>query len=363
MKVLFIGHYRDGNTGWATVSRDYIHAMDKAGIDIAIASVKLNDAVPELDDRILELEKKSIKGCDICIQHVLPHHLEYNGNFKKNIALCVYESENNISEWSTKINMMDELWTSSEFSKRCFESSGVTIPIRIIPHAFNLEQYSTTPEKIEHSLLDGNIVFYTIADLNQRKNLAALIRTFHIAFSVNMPVRLFIKTSRHGMHAEEVAAIVQDECRKIKQALKLYRRVEDYISELIIADNIDRKELMQLHATGDVYVCTSRGEAWCVPLFEASAMNKITIAPAKMFDYPIDYEARTYRTPVKGMNDTFFEVSSGREVWYDIDEIHLKELLLKAYDDAIEKRNKQKDLSKFSHENVGNLIKETLCLA
>ena len=86
MKVLYIGHYREG-TGWANAAIDYILSMHKAGIDVVCRPVKLNNSNPEIPKEIEELEKKSLKGCNICIQHVLPHMLDYNGNFEKNIAI------------------------------------------------------------------------------------------------------------------------------------------------------------------------------------------------------------------------------------------------------------------------------------
>ena len=44
MKVLYIGHYKDGDTGWANASKDTVLAMDAAGIDIVPRALKLNEA-------------------------------------------------------------------------------------------------------------------------------------------------------------------------------------------------------------------------------------------------------------------------------------------------------------------------------
>ena len=93
MKVLYIGHYRDVS-GWARAATDYILAMDRAGIDVVCRPVKLNESVAPVDPRIEELESKDSSGCNICIQHVLPHHLDYNGRFEKNIALYATETSN-----------------------------------------------------------------------------------------------------------------------------------------------------------------------------------------------------------------------------------------------------------------------------
>ena len=105
MKVLYIGCYRDG-TGWAQAATDYILSMDSAGIDVVPRPLKLNANDPPLPNRILELEKKDSLGSDICIQHVLPHMMDYNTRFKKNIGLYASETSNfSGSNWARKINI------------------------------------------------------------------------------------------------------------------------------------------------------------------------------------------------------------------------------------------------------------------
>ena len=90
MKVLYISNYKDG-TGWGNAATDYILAMDSVGIDVVCRSISFNGEKGEVHPRILELERKSSRHSNVCIQHLLPHMLDYNGRFEKNIAL--YESE------------------------------------------------------------------------------------------------------------------------------------------------------------------------------------------------------------------------------------------------------------------------------
>ena len=85
MKVLYIGCYRDG-TGWGNAATNYILAMDAAGIDVVPRPVKLNQNQISVTKRILELEEKDSFGCDVCIQHTLPHLMDYAPKFKKNIV-------------------------------------------------------------------------------------------------------------------------------------------------------------------------------------------------------------------------------------------------------------------------------------
>ena len=91
MKVLYIGNWRDG-TGWGNAAQGYILSLDAAEVDVVPRHIKLNDVEAEVPAKILELEKKDDKNCDVVIQHVLPHYLDYNSAFDKNIALYVTET-------------------------------------------------------------------------------------------------------------------------------------------------------------------------------------------------------------------------------------------------------------------------------
>ncbi len=87
MKVLYLGHYREG-TGWSQAAIDYILALDSVGVDVACRPIKLNEKNPEIPSRIEQLEQKPIADSEVCIQHVLPHLMDYNGKMK-NIGLFV----------------------------------------------------------------------------------------------------------------------------------------------------------------------------------------------------------------------------------------------------------------------------------
>ena len=380
MKVLYIGHYKDGDTGWANASKDTVLAMDAAGIDIVPRALKLNEAPINVPNRILELEEKSSVGCDICIQNVLPHHLDYNGRFKKNIAYCVYEmTGSNLSGWAAKINTMDELWCPSSYSMMCFKTMGVTIPIKVVPYAFDMSKYKPQ-KKIDHVELDGNFVFYTIGDLTKRKDFLSLIKAFHLEFSPNEPVKLLIKTSKHGLGGQECAKVVIDQCFQIKKEMKLYRRVEDYSSEIIVGDTVDDEGVMRIHSTGDCFVTTSHGEGWCIPLFDAIAMGKPAIYPkppnnedllesASMFDFATDvFSVDSKVEPVFGMSDTFFELSSSRESWITVDIDELRHRMRSVYVRSTSNdpwlnekiRESKEKVDNYSYDKVGKLIKETL---
>src|SRR5688500_657259 len=107
MKVLYIGPYKDG-TGWAHAAHENILSLDAAGVDVVPRPFKLNDVNGEVSPRIIELEGKSDKGCDIVIQNCLPHHTDYNGHFEKNIAYYFTETSHfKNSAWAERLNLLD----------------------------------------------------------------------------------------------------------------------------------------------------------------------------------------------------------------------------------------------------------------
>ena len=195
MKVLYVGCYRDG-TGWGQAATDYILAMDSAGIDVVPRPIKLNQNQISLPKRIAELEKKDSSGCDVCIQHTLPHYMEYSSKFKKNIALYATETSNfKDSGWARRINMMDEAWVINNQMFHASKESGVEIPIKVVPHATDFSKFERGYSKLDFPAANGNFIFYTIADLNKRKNLQAFIKAFHAEFDPSEPVSILIKSS------------------------------------------------------------------------------------------------------------------------------------------------------------------------
>ena len=85
MKVLYLGHYKEG-TGWSVAAINNILALNKQDIDLVTRNVRLTKEV-EVPEEILELEKR-FTNIDVCIQHVLPHHLTATTNSKKYSILC-----------------------------------------------------------------------------------------------------------------------------------------------------------------------------------------------------------------------------------------------------------------------------------
>jgi len=368
MKVLYVGCYRDG-TGWGQAATDYILAMDAAGINVVPRPVKLNQTQIAVPERIVELEQRDSSGASVCIQHVLPHMMEYSSKFDKNIGLYATETSNFIdSGWSRKINMMDEAWVINNQMFHASKNSGVEIPIKVVPHASDFSKFERGYQKTEFPSAANNFIFYTIADLNKRKNLKAFITAFHAEFDPSEPVSILIKSSKYGLSEEQAALKIRDICNEIKVGLKRFPSIDDYKEDLIVTSFISEEDVYRIHSSCDCFVMPSYGEAWCIPAFDAMGFGKTPICTnvGGMADFIGDggFLVEGVMEPVCGMLDTFPNLFTGNESWCSVSIQGLQECMRHVYENHESLDNMKKAGLKrayeYSHKNIGNLIKDLL---
>lgn len=364
-KVLYISHHRE-NTGSGEAARNYILALDAAGVDIVPRPVRLGVPSASLPKKILELEQKSAKNCDVCIQHVLPHHMFFDGRFKKNIALLVVDTQDWYhSGWNKEVNQFDEVWVPNNELKSTATNNKVTVPVKVIPHAFNLEKYTQKYPKVDIKDTYGNYIFYTISEYNRRKRIIALIEAFHLEFSRNEPVSLLIKTHKPNTSQSEVYNLIKYDCDSVKSALKLYPSNEAYHKEILLTNNAPEEQVYSIHKSSHCYVTSSFGEAFCIPAFEAMAFGNSVVAPniggPKDFlsGYNKGYLANGRYVPVTGMNETFQNLHTGREKWFSVDVSDLAGKMRQAYENRDLKPNNEK-IQLNGYEYIGNLMKKEL---
>lgn len=371
LKILFIGHFREGS-GWANSAIDYVLAMDSVGLDVVPRTVKLGGTPGPLPERFLELEKKSSRDCNVAISFTLPHHFEYHGAFDLNIGLYSVEtSDFRASGWARKINMLDEAWVPCEAAQHASGSSGVEIPVHVIPHTFNTGKYKKDYGTFPNHEICENFTFYTIGEFVRRKNLADLVKAFHLEFRRSEPVALAIKTSKFGMPPDKMRGEVQKFCDEVKSGLKLYKNLNDYKKEVIITDRLSEEQLYSLHQTADVFVLPSRGEACGIPAVDGMAFGKTPIVTeftglSEYVPSRCGYHVDSNSDHVFGTNhdDTFPFLFCGREQWENVDIRDLRSAMRQAYEDKQLRKEKatncKQHLETLSYESVGQLIKETL---
>ena len=142
---------------------------------------------------------------------------------------------------------------------------------------------------------------------------------------------------------------------------------------MIITDFLSEKDMCRLHKTCNCFVMPSYGEAWCIPAFDAMGFGNTPICShgTGMRDFiqeDAGFLVPGRWEPVYGMTETFTDLFTAEENWFSIDINELRRTMRKVYDmynDSDQKYSKMKQQGllrafEYSHENIGNKIKELL---
>lgn len=370
MKLLYIGHYREG-TGWSRAAQDLILAAHSAGIDVVCRNIKLTNSNPVIDPIVSILEQKSLDNIDYCIQHVLPHHMVGTTKFRKNIAYFVGESSSiKYSGWLNNLLSMDEIWVPNETLKNNLISDGIINPIKKVHHAFDLSKYDNINAQINFGNDNYKYKFYYIGELNDRKNIETIIRCFHAEFQPWEPVCLILKIKRFGVHSQELKQHVHKVCDNVKKEMRLYKNLDQYHSEIIITEDMTDEQVMILHSSCDCFVSPSHGEGWSIPAFDAMCLGKTPICsdeggPAEFIDknnYSTGRRISGTETICNHSDAAFPTIFTGRELWFTPNEIEIRNSMRYYYENKhlSSKEDAIKHSQKFSHKNIGNIIKDYL---
>jgi glycosyltransferase involved in cell wall biosynthesis len=390
MKVLCASVFRDG-TGYAHAAIENALACEAAGLDVVCRSIRLSPMRGrQAAGRIGHLEAKDLRGVDSVIQTSLPHTFERKGGVR-NIGFFAWETTHfRKSSWATYCNMMDEIWTFCLQSRQAILDSGVTVPIKIIPHACDVRRCEHRPAPLDIPMLKDKMVFYFIGEGTRRKNLPGLLRAYFAAFTSRDNVALVIKTHIPGMSAEQGSKHVGEMVADMKKVMRMHANPRLYPPVLVITRYLSEEVLDRLHATCHCFVMPSHGESWCIPAMDALSLGNPIIAsnwgafpdmthtcandiftPATQeFDHvPINCGFLTpgHLVPCFAPDSSMGDLYTGDERWFDPDLGTLAQQMQDAhhvwqsrggwlaYQEAAIARAKT-----FSHQQVGQIIRKAL---
>lgn len=322
-KVLYISNYLDG-TGWGNAAVMNILALDTAGVRVVPRAITFNGQAGKTNvpQRIRELESDDLSNIDVCIQHTLPTQFIYNSQFK-NIGL--YETETHdfhYSMWHKYINLLDEAWVPNSQALRASAMSGVKIPIKIAPHCIDFNSYRKIEKTATIGELENSFNFCFVGEFVARKNISTLLKAFHIEFHPSENVNLFLKLHIPGATSEQTLAEFNRMNNQITSGLKLRRK---YKEPCIVTGMLDRKHLLSIMKQCHTFVCSSHGEAWCIPALEAMAMGMQVIYPrdSGMADFAWGLDVPCHQSHCYGAVDALPEIYTGYDLW---DEISIPDL-------------------------------------
>ncbi len=180
-----------------------------------------------------------------------------------NIGYWVWELPDVPTEWKKYEKYFDEFWVPSEFVRQAMIKK-INKPVFVIPHSIEIKpfkNYGRSRFGIKNQFLLSFIFDYN--SLWERKNPAAVVRSFKKAFHKIENVALIIKCSDpalfRGQHNLLLREINQDE--RIK----------------IISKRLTRDEIYSLLDVSDAYVSLHRSEGFGLTIAEAMFLGKPVI--------------------------------------------------------------------------------------
>jgi len=351
------------HSGYGQASRGYILALNKLGIPLTVSPVAFDRVSPELgeDGAILSgLVNKKI-DYNIVILHTTPEFWEkHKETGKTNIGYTVWETSRLHPTWPGYINNnVDAVMVGCSWSVEVFKNSGVEIPIFVVPHVMNMDEYNDIQPYTISGIKENAYKFYDIFQFMERKNPMALIKSYWAAFQNDENVALILKTYRSDFSDGE-----KDLIKKTIKELKRVTPLDKYPPVYLILDMLSKKEILGLHRVGDCFVSLDRLEGFGLCSFEAGAAGNPIIVTGGggvlEFAKPDhSYLVKYSWCPVFGMIG--FSWYRGDQMWAEPDCGHAIKLMRRVYNNQDKAREKGTVLKKyiaenFSPEKIGKTI-------
>jgi len=341
------------NSGYGKASRGNILALHKQGVPITLSPISFEQVRPDLgaDGKILnELVNKDI-DYNIVLIHTTPEFwAKHKEPDKINCGYTIWETSKLHPDWPGYINNnVQKVLVGCDWNKDVFKESGVDIPIGVIPHGINMEEFDgVEPYNIAGVDKDA-YVFYDIFQWTERKHPLALIKGYWHEFNSKDNVALVLKTYRGDYSDGEKEAI-----RTTIKRLKSVTPMDYYPPIYLIPNMLSESEILGLHARGDCYVSLDRGEGFGLSHFTSGAAGNPLIATGfgGVREYAKDdnsYLVNYILTPVFGM--PFSPWYRGDQLWAEADVLHGATLMRQAYENQKESKARGQILKKYISEN------------
>jgi glycosyltransferase involved in cell wall biosynthesis len=355
------------NSGYAQAARGNILALHELGVPLTLNPISFEQARPDLGKFGGTIESLINKDIDynVCLIHTTPEFWsKYRETGKTNVGYTIWETTKLHPKWPPYINEnVDMCLVGCEWNGGVFRGSGVNIPIGVVPHGINVDEFEgIRPFKVS-GVPEDAFMFYSIFQWTERKNPLPMIKAYWHAFQDNENVALVLKSYRSDYSDGEKDAI-----RTTIKRLKKVTPMDNYPPIYLIPDMLTNDEILGLHARGDCYTSFDRGEGFGLSPFAAGAAGNPIIVTgfggSTEYAKPENsYLIKYTLTPVFGM--PWSPWYRGDQLWAEADVKHGSDLMREVYMNQENAKSTGKKLQgyikeNFSWEVIGRRIVENI---
>jgi hypothetical protein len=177
------------------------------------------------------------------------------------------------------LNDYDEIWVPTLWSKKVFETSGVTKPVFVIPHCIREEILAISPKESTHRA--EKVGIYSIGPWNARKNLEGLVRAYWTSqkWKITSPVRLQLHSIPPNRLESAVKAhewLMRRDIDRLKEATGRHSGMLPPL-HFMSAPKPYLRHIHASHVQNHIFATMSRGEGFCLPALDAVALGNYVL--------------------------------------------------------------------------------------
>ncbi len=278
MNITYVSACMD-SSGYAAAARNHIAALDHVGVTVNVKTVSFEgyrSDLGRLGTLVQSLINRNPEG-KIRIIHLTPQN--YANTIKSdkyNIGYAAWETDKLPNDWVLMINKLDEIWVPCEHNAVVFKESGIDIPVRVMPHPFDVDVEPCGPLDSVANVSKGDFVFYSIFQWTERKNPLGLLQAYLTEFKHDEKGALVIKTYLMNPSNPQEGESIKKSIQEVKRKLWL----PSYPKILLISSLLSSEQITALHAEGDCYVSLHRCEGFGIPAVDAMLAGNPTVVTA-----------------------------------------------------------------------------------
>ena len=272
-EIAMVGANVIGHFCYPSGLRVSVESMVEA-MSLANVTTSLRDVRTDVKDDPSHVDFRGMESSDITIIHTQPEPY-FDGAYERaqlfertprpyRIAYWYWEFDSVPESWVSHARKVDEVWAATEFVAKGLRAR-LSIPVRTLFPGVKLAPYKRRG-RAYFGLTEEPYTFlftFHMMSVMERKNPLGLIRAFKMAFGVDEPVRLVLKTSFGNRHPSQL------------------RELQDAAlgANIVVIDRVlDPGDVLSLMDACDAYVSLHRSEGLGLTMAEAMLMGKPVIA-------------------------------------------------------------------------------------